>query len=228
MLTKVSCAECGIEVLRFPSEITENKKNFCCHAHHYSYYKRNPTSKMYNKKYTIEQEEYIRTHYLGTCNSARQISQELNIPFKHIYYLIKKIGVGKRLKKFKPWTENEEERLKDEATRLSLITIANKHNRSPIAIKDRMQELGISRKGRDGWYNERDVCEIFGVTPMWVTRRIREGLIHAEQRGTQWCMTRENLIEYIRGNPHNIDGRKLDMFYFIDLLVGVYSPQSRR
>lgn len=219
---KVTCNECGIEIDRFPSATIGHKYTFCCKPHQYSYFAKNHITGIANKKYTIEQEEYIRTHYTGTCNSAKQISQDLNIPYKHIFYLVKKLGIGKRLKKFKPWTESEEERLKDEVARLSLITIANRHNRSPIAIKDRCQELGISRKGRDGWYNERDICEIFGVTHEWLVRRIENNRIQAEKRGNQWCVTRDNLIEYIRSNPHNIDGRKIDMFYFVDLLIGVH------
>ncbi len=216
------CAECGTELNRPPSGFKRaGMKAFCCQAHHYSYYRNNPTYRMKNRKYTIEQQEYVRTHYLGTCDSARQISQDLDIPFRHIFYLVKKVGVGNRLKKVKPWTKYEEEELTNEITRLSIITIAGKHKRSPIAIKSRLQHLGILRKGRDGWYNGQDICEIFGVTSGWLTRRIRDGFIKAEQRGGQLCITKEDLITYIRENPHSIDRRKIDIFYFIDLLVGV-------
>ncbi len=59
------------------------------------------------------------------------------------------------------------------------------------------------------------------MTSRWLTRTIRDGFIKAEQRGGQLCITKEDLITYIRENPHSIDRRKIDIFYFIDLLVGV-------
>ncbi len=186
---------------------------------------------MPNRKYTDEQLEYVRTDYLGTVKSARDIGTHLSIPLSSVFYLIKRLGIGKGRNRGRPWTEEETDRLIKLSNKLAVLTIATRLRRSPNSIKNRLQKLGVSRRGKDGWYNGTEVCEIFGHSTLWLTRRIDKGIIRAEKRGSgrsfQWIITRRALIAYIRKNPQDVDGRKVDMFYFIDLLVGVdYDKES--
>ncbi len=79
-----------------------------------------------------------------------------------------------------------------------------------------------------------------GVDPHWVLARIRSGKLRAshrqterkpEQGGDSWLITDETVIALIRDHPYDIDLRKVDSVWFMDLIapyLGRSAATSRR
>lgn len=71
-------------------------------------------------------------------------------------------------------------------------------------------------------------AEFFGVNVHWVTDKIENDLLKAEKRGTMrtekqggdiWFIKEKDIRKFIIENPELIDLRKVEKFYFIELLV---------
>jgi hypothetical protein len=107
------------------------------------------------------------------------------------------------------------------------MKVMAKHlGRSPTAIKLKAKRLGL-RKYDEG-YTASSLAEALGVDPHWVLSRIRSGMLRASQRKTErkpeqggdsWLVTDEAVLELLREHPYDIDLRKVDSLWFMDLIA---------
>jgi len=110
--------------------------------------------------------------------------------------------------------------------------IAARVGRSPCAVSDRLQYLGVSYNttSRDGWYTLTDVAQILGMSENTVRRLIRNGAIKAKlfygnksktMSGNVWQVSKDTLRDYIRKHPRQLNGRRIDMISLVEILAGV-------
>jgi hypothetical protein len=141
------------------------------------------------------------------------------------------IALGLSRPKDRPWTSQEEAYLEGNFHHVSVKALARKLGRSPTAIKLKAKRLGLRKYGEG--YTACSLAEALGVDPHWVLARIRSGKLRAshrhtertpEQGGDSWLITDEALLEFLREHPYDIDLRKVDSLWFMDLI----SPYLQR
>jgi hypothetical protein len=118
-------------------------------------------------------------------------------------------------------------------------------HRSPVAIQKRLIRAGFNRsltgiilkrkrmrflQNLDG-ESATSLGECLGVDQHFVTEAIRGGKLKAERRETQrtekqggdmWFIRNRNIRTYILNWLNEIDIRKVDKYWFVDLLTGKY------
>lgn len=140
------------------------------------------------------------------------------------------IGAYTPLKKEPAWDEKELSILEHNA-QLSVEVIKKKlsaagYQRSIAGIHLKRKRMRFL-KNMDGM-SAMTVAEFFGVDSHWVTNKIKQGLLKAEKRGTGrtekqggdiYFIKEKDLRRFIVNNPEIIDLRKVEKFYFIELLA---------
>ncbi len=128
------------------------------------------------------------------------------------------------------WTERE------------LLILEHQAHRSPGIIQKKLKEAGFARsetgivlkrkrerflKNLDGM-SSRQLALCLGVDDHFVTKAIKGGRLKAEHRGTNrtdlqggdiWYIKRKDIRKYILDWLNEIDIRKVDKYYFCDLLA---------
>ncbi len=139
--------------------------------------------------------------------------------------------------KERPWSQVEEAYLESNFHHISVKALARRFWRSPTAVKLKAKRLGL-RKYEEA-YTACSLAEALGVDPHWVLARIRSGKLRAshrqterkpEQGGDSWLITDEAVIDLIRDHAYDIDLRKVDNVWFMDLIAPYLnrSASSRR
>ena len=128
------------------------------------------------------------------------------------------------------WSEAETELLQKLARyspgRIRIKMKARGYTRSVngIVLKMRRMKMRQNIKG----HSARDVARCLGVHDHFVTRAIKAGRLSATKRGTarterqggdHWYILAQNLRQYILNHLHEIDIRKVDKYWFVDLLA---------
>lgn len=129
--------------------------------------------------------------------------------------------------RFKVWTQQEKDKLKELSLYLPYTEIAKKLGRSPLAIQVKMKKLQISRRSRAGWFTEEEVCSILGVDHKWL--RIRKfpmkphDSLHPPRKGksSPWHISERALKSFIRRYPEELVGHKVDIIMLVDILAGI-------
>jgi hypothetical protein len=184
-------------------------------------------------KFTPELDTLIIKAYqnnIGKRGLIKKLAIATDIPRYVISRHARNIGAYTPLKKAPEWEEKELKILGKNSI-FALETIQRKlkehgYHRSCIAIflkRKRMRFL----KNLDGM-SATKAAEFFGVDNHWVLNRIKEGLLPAEMRNTKrtslqggdiYYIKESDLREFIIKNPELIDMRKVEKFYFIELLA---------
>jgi len=134
-------------------------------------------------------------------------------------------ALGLSRPKDRPWSPDEEAYLESNFHHISVRALARRFGRSTTAVKLKAKRLGL-RKYEDG-YTACSLAEALGVDPHWVLARIRSGRLRAshrqterkpEQGGDSWFITDEAVINFVRDHPYEIDLRKVDNIWFMDLI----------
>jgi len=80
----------------------------------------------------------------------------------------------------------------------------------------------------DEGYTASSLAEALGVDPHWVLARIHSGKLRASHRHTErtaqqggdgWLITDEALVDFLREHPYDVDLRKVDSLWFMDLIT---------
>jgi hypothetical protein len=130
------------------------------------------------------------------------------------------------------WTDAELDILQDYA-HLTLPAICRRlrragYQRSVNAIAIKIQRSGYDRTDPDHW-SARQLAGLFGVTPWVVGRWIDDNGLPAKRRGTQrteaqggdqYWIARAPLRRWIADKAQLIDLRRVDKFWFFDLVFG--------
>lgn len=138
--------------------------------------------------------------------------------------------------KEKPWSPEEVNYLASHYHKVPLYRLTLKLRRTKTAIKLKAKRLGYSKKGEG--YTSRSLARALGVDQHWVTKRIVEGKLRVTRRGTDrlpqqggdyYLITENALIAMIRQYPQELDIRKVDQVWFMDLVASrLKAPNNKR
>jgi hypothetical protein len=135
------------------------------------------------------------------------------------------VALGLARPKDRPWSPDEEERLDKYYWRTSVKALAKRLGRSVTAIRLKAKRLGL-RKHEEG-YTACSLAQALGVDPHWVAARIQDGKLKAVHRKTErtpaqggdsWLITEEAVVAFVREYPYEIDLRKVNGLWFMDLV----------
>ena len=177
----------------------------------------------------------LAKHYARTVRGrSGQIARCLGMP----RWVVNRRAVALGLSRVKdrPWSREDEEYLEAQLHRASLKAIARKLRRTPTAVKLKAKRLGLRKHGEG--YTATSLAQAFGVDPHWVLARIRDGRLRATHRRTErteaqhgdsWLITEEAVVAFIKRNPYDLDLRKVDQLWFLDLVTAwLHCPAEDR
>ena len=171
--------------------------------------------------------EVVRRGYRGTNASALEVGRKIGRSVWAVKGMVQKLGVSKP--KPRNWTEDEDERLIELMGKHPPQQVAKRMHRSCTACIMRSKRLGFSRRTRDGWYTEKDVCQMLGVDHHWVQPYIARGELKASwhygtkpgQKGlASWHITEKDLRTFIVAHCYDLVGRNIDLPTIVYVLTG--------
>ena len=173
--------------------------------------------------------ELLYTYSINTDSKPRLINlaKKFNMPRWALYQRALKIGAVTSSHQKKPWTSDE-------------IKILERNARyAPQTIKKRLEKVGFQRsiasivlkRKRMRFLSNTEgmsacLCaEFLGVDLHWLLNYIRQGLLKAElirrdrQGKANYYIREKDLRRFIINNPELIDLRKVEKYYFIELVA---------
>ena len=140
-----------------------------------------------------------------------------------------KLGLS-RASENEPWTSNEERILHSNAHHSDrYVAVALRDagfHRTPTAVHLKMKRERI-KQNLDG-YSGRQLAEAFGIDNHKITRWITSGALKAERReqdrtpqqgGNAWWIRRDDVRDFVFRCPDEIDLKKVEKFWFLDLVT---------
>lgn len=155
---------------------------------------------------------------------SQEIAARLKVPRWAVNRRAAALGLTRP--KDRPWSVEDEAYVEASFHHTSVKTLARKLGRSPTDVQLKAKRQGL-RKYDEG-YTALSLAEALGVDPHWVLARIRSGKLRASRRHTErtpqqggdsWLITDEAVIDLLREHPYDIDLRKVDNLWFIDLIT---------
>ena len=155
---------------------------------------------------------------------SQEIAARLKLPRWAVNHRAAALGLSRP--KDRPWSAEDEAYVEASYHHTSVKTLARRLGRSPTAVQLKAKRLGL-RKYDEG-YTALSLAEALGVDPHWVLARIRSGKLRAsrrhtertrEQGGDSWLITDEAVVKFLRDHPYDIDLRKVDSLWFMDLIT---------
>lgn len=178
-------------------------------------------------KWAEGEEDILRRGWDNTKVTGCRLAATIGVTYGAARLRASKMGLFKRTDyRKRAWTPGEDGQLEEMVHRLALTTIARKLHRSTIAVCVRAKRLGLIRRVRDGWYTQREVCEILGMGHKWVQRRIDSGDLKATYHNgrkpkrtgmAMWHIEDDDLRDYICSHAHELNGRNVDLVTIIGL-----------
>ncbi|MEW6115363.1 MAG: hypothetical protein AB1553_00480 [Nitrospirota bacterium] len=166
---------------------------------------------------------------LGKRGLVNAVARKLGVPRWKVSRRAAEIGAYVPLKKEPEWSESELRILQKYAHTTPLF-IQKKLKRAgfhrsetAITLKRKRMRLLQNLDGMSG----RQCAEFFGVDSHWITDKIERNLLKAEKRQTArtekqggdiYYIKEKDIRQFIIDNPDLIDLRKVEKFYFIELL----------
>lgn len=187
-------------------------------------------------KYVItpEMDAVIRRVYRteGTgAGEVRELARRLGLPRWKITRRAAELGVRECRVKEARWSEEELKILESNAHlspgRISIRLGKAGYRRTDTAVLLKLKRLRLRTNLKGMSATETAGC--FGVDAKVVTRWIRAGLLIAERRGTdrteaqggdEWFIREKSLRNFVLENLNAVDLRKVDKYWFVDLIMG--------
>jgi transcriptional regulator with XRE-family HTH domain len=183
--------------------------------------------------FTPEIDERIRRVYRHKTGNSEvtELAQRLGMPSYTISRRAREINAYEPKIKESRWSSKEIEILTKNAHKS--LQIIRKHlkkrgfTRSFTGIHLKRRRLRLL-KNLSG-YTARQLAECFGCDVKTITRWINLGYLKAKKRGTlrtekqggdMWWIKEKNIQNFIKENIGLIDIRKVDKFWFVDILCG--------
>jgi hypothetical protein len=160
--------------------------------------------------------------------TVRGRSQEIAVRLKVPRWAVNRRAavLGLSRPKDRPWSAQDEAYLDGNFHHTSVKTLSRTLCRSSTAVKLKAKRLGLRKYGEG--YTAFSLAEALGVDPHWVLARIRSGKLQASHRHTErtsqqggdsWLITDEAVVKFLRDYPYDIDLRKVDNLWFMDLIT---------
>lgn len=186
-----------------------------------------------NHHWTDDERDIIRRDYKHTRESCRQLAAQLGVTEFAVRGQVSTMGIAKSDDR-KPWSPEEEERLRKLIPEFCPRAIAKKMKRSLNSVVVKAKRLDLRRRYRDGWFTKREVCEILAHDHKWVQARIDSGALpatsHYGDRPTQlgmsaWHIREHDLVQFLRKYPQELVGCNIDIIMVVELLAGIVNGQ---
>ena len=191
------------------------------------------------RKYTFTTriDERIREIYLAhpgakTRPSIRKLAEQVGIPHWALKKRARELGLARTQEK--PWSEAELAVLaryawmSDERIRLKLR--ASGYARSATAIHLKLRRMRF--KSDPSFYSAKGLAGALGMDSHVVTRWIKAGHLRAQLRGTKrtaeqggdtYLIREKDVRRFILEHPSEIDLRKVDQLWFLDLITNGFA-----
>lgn len=186
-------------------------------------------------RYTITgaaHDQIFKTYMAGTGQGEiADLADRLKLPPWKITHHAIRHGWIQKQKKEPNWSTRELEILERWAhitpkrIQLRLKAAGFTRTATGIVLKRKRMRMLSNLRGQSA----RSLSKCFGVDVHFVIRIIREGKLKAKKRGTarieqqggdMWFITNRNIREYILENVNEIDIRKVDKYWFVDVVAG--------
>ena len=191
---------------------------------------RNKGIKMAKFHFTPEMDkELLYTYSVNTDSKPRVInlSNKFNMPRWALYQRALKIGAVQLSHQKKKWRADE------------IKVLERNAHFEPLTIKKRLDKAGFQRSIASIVLKRKRMrllsnlegmsaclcAEFLGVDVHWVLKHIRSGLLKAQkirrdsQGKVNYYIKEKNLRKFILNNPELIDLRRVEKYYFIELVA---------
>ena len=181
---------------------------------------------MSRQKYfwTPDLDALLRRHYDPSVKGrARNIAAHLGVPKWVVNRRAEVLGITRP--RDIPWSPSDVAYLEANYHRAHIKEIAKELGRTVMAVKLKARRLGYRKNGEG--YNTQSLSLALGVTSTWVSQRIRDGKINAgrrftertvQQNGDSYLITDQDVFRFIREHTFEVDLRKVDQLWFLDLV----------
>ena len=177
-----------------------------------------------------EYDAYLKDHYFGGLNRRFQVLNRMirmtGLPRWYIKRQAARLGLTMHMDR-RPWTGTELDRLENMVGQFSTATIAKRLGRPESSVVNKLKRLGTSRRVRDG-YTMRELELCLGEDHHKITKWIQNGWLQDRLQGTRrrgrsgndvHRIREEDVVEFIRNHPQEINLGKLDQTWFLDLVL---------
>ena len=164
--------------------------------------------------------------YDGTSECITLLAQRIGVPRWTVKRWASDLGLARQKEPF--WTEQDEEYLKKNLHRSSLGDIAKHLHRTKVAVRLKAKRLGVNKTAQEG-YTMRGLCMALGCNHHKVKQWIDCGWLKGRRRKTErvdgqggdvWLFVDRNIREFVIAHPNEIDQRRIDWLWMVDLLAG--------
>jgi hypothetical protein len=183
--------------------------------------------------FTGQIDQLIRAIYLNhrdakTRPGTRLLAKKVGMPHWALKKRARELGLART--KELPWNEAELAILcryawmSDERIRLKLKAAG--YSRTATGIHLKLKRMRFKNDG--GFYSAYSLAQALGIDPHAVTRWIKSGHLKAKFRGTartaqqngdSYLIQEKDVRRFILEHPTDIDLRKVDQLWFLDLLT---------
>ncbi len=188
-----------------------------------------------HRKYNFSDkaDQLIREVYLNRCGAKRRssiqvLAKKIGMPHWALKKRARELGLART--KELPWNEEELASLSrhawmsDERIRLKLKAAG--YARTVTGIHLKLKRMRFKHDG--SFYSAYSLAQALGIDPHAVTRWIKSGHLKAKFRGTargpqqngdSYLIQEKDVRRFILEHPTEIDLRKVDQIWFLDLLT---------
>jgi DNA-directed RNA polymerase specialized sigma subunit len=179
-----------------------------------------------------EGRQLILDHYDSQPKTIDWLVEQLSPPGQRIprHVIIKWAGqLDIARAKDPPWSKDDERYLRNALHHVGPKAIARTLGRTETAVRIKAKRLGLRKIVTGGGFTLRAVCRGLGVDHHqverwmvngWFSGTRRDSNRRGKQRGDIWYYTAESIRELVRRHPEEIDRRRVDWTWLIEILVG--------
>ena len=188
------------------------------------------------RHWTQEELDILRGDYHQDRQSLAAVARRLAIPVSTVSRQLAAMGLSRNNDR-RRWTPEEDQQLLDLVERRPLITIASAMGRSIASVAARAKYINASRKHRDRWYTLQETAAITGMNQRALLTRIGDGALRAtrhnfpqdhghQQSHGSWHIEERDLRRFIRQQPQDLSGRRVDAVQLVQVLAGLAPIQQ--
>ncbi len=178
---------------------------------------------MTGKKYRFDSrhDALIRDRYDSRPRTITDLAKLIGVPRHAIKRRAQQLGVART--KERPWSEFEVRYLEARLHRMSVAVLARRLRRTVTAVALKAKRLGL-RKTDEG-YTAAALAQALGVDSHRVLSWMRRGMVRATRRHSDrdhdmYYIADAAVRQFVARNPGEVDLRKVDQLWFIDLMMG--------
>lgn len=164
--------------------------------------------------------------YDGLPTTIDELEKKLHVPRWIIKKWAGQLGLAKQ--KEPRWSPEDVAFLEHNLHKKSIADIAQQLGRTKTAVKLKAKRLGINKTLQEG-YTMRGLCLGLGCDHHKVQKWLEKGWLVGKRRQTErgenqggdvWYFTDRSIRQFIMHHPHEIDQRRIDWLWVVDILAG--------